>query len=167
MSLFVGDYFPDSRAYSQPVVHNRTIDTDTLSSTSSSAATPCPDAILPETRKIFKMLLRNYMRGTFPTKAELRMVNSTPIDTETFLLWSKEAGDSTGVELKNGRVIFEEYAEPPHDDLVNYFNRTFDAQVNPGDPPDTPFHSQGTKSIQSHNSRADTFPRYPFARLWY
>ena len=116
---------------------------------------PVPSAQSPQTRKnqacsLLRRLCKDYLKHKLPSRDDLNRLHSYSdvLDVETVMNLTQEVGDLTGVELRNSKVIFQDFAEPPHDDLVNAFNWMFDSQVNPGPPPDNPFHSHGTKSTK-------------------
>ena len=121
--------------------------------TDSSISSQVPSAQSSQSRKIqasslLRKLCKDYLKHKLPSRDDLNCLHSYSdvLDVDTVLNLAQEVGDLTGVELRNSKVIFQDFAEPPHDDLVNAINWIFDSQVNPGPPPDNLFHSHCTKS---------------------
>lgn len=82
-----------------------------------------------------------------PSKDDIDKLNSFKdvITEKLFLSWIKEFSSREGIEFGLGMVIFEQFAESPHDDIVGGFVTGYQ-QVNPGRPPRV-FYSEGTRSV--------------------
>ena len=122
-------------------------------SSSSQGSSPHAQGVVRKANacELLRKLCKDYMQFKLPSRADMNTLHSYSdvLDLDSFLNITYEVGNITGVGLRNGKVFFESFAEPPHDDLVNAFNRIFDNQVNPGIIPRTPFHSEGTKGKNS------------------
>jgi hypothetical protein len=50
------------------------------------------------------------------------------VDFEDIISWRDEVGVRKGVVYENGRVLFNEWPDRPHDQIVNEFIKQFNAQ---------------------------------------
>lgn len=103
-------------------------------------SSPFASAQSPQNRKnqacsLLWRLWKDYLKHKLPSDDDLNHLHSYSdvLDVEPAMNLTQEVGDLTGVDLKNSKVIFKDFAEPPLDDL------------NPEPPPDNPFHSDGIK----------------------
>jgi hypothetical protein len=50
------------------------------------------------------------------------------IDFEDIVVWRDEVGVKKGLVYENGRVLFNEWPVPPHENIIAEFNSQFDRQ---------------------------------------
>ena len=96
---------------------------------------------------IFKRLSSQHDKTNMPSKDDIDKLNSFAdvITEKLFLSWVEEFSSREGIEFGFGMVIFEEFAESPHDDIVGGFIAEY-LRVNPGRPHRV-FYSEGTRSM--------------------
>ena len=82
-----------------------------------------------------------------PSKDDIDKLNSFAdvLTEKLFLSWIEEFSSREGIEFSLGMVMFEQFAESPHDDIVRGFVTEY-LRVNPGRPPRV-FYSEGTRSM--------------------
>ena len=72
------------------------------------------------------------------------------MDLKTVFSWRDEVGVKRGVFYEDGKIEFEEWPVPPHEDIIDTFENVFKGQfvhpwINPNnwDPPFRGLHNQG------------------------
>jgi hypothetical protein len=98
-------------------------------------------------KRIFKRLSRNYDKTIMPSKDDIDKLNSFAdvITEKLFLSWVEEFSSREGIEFGLGMVIFQQFPESPHDDIVGGLVNEY-IQVNPGRQPRV-FYSEGARSM--------------------
>ena len=109
--------------------------------------------LLASAKRVFKKLARSYLNRRAPPDTEsLRELweYKDVLDLKTVLAWRDEVGIRRGVLYEDGRIEFEEWPVPPHEDIIDIFENVFKGQfVHPWTDPNNwmaPFrglHSKG------------------------
>ena len=106
-----------------------------------------------EIKALFKKLCRRYMKWkTPPADKEMEPLwrMRKYVDVEDIITWRDEVGVRKGVVCEDGKVIFETWPEPPHEDIVSEFNTQFVTQFSSifsGTPHYPVFINKGTTGI--------------------
>src|SRR5947207_878117 len=95
-----------------------TTNTASLSLTESSISSQVPSGQSPQTRKnqacsLLRSLCKDYLKHKLPSPDDLNRLHSYSdvLDVKTVLNLTQDVGDLTGVELRNSKVIFQDFAE--------------------------------------------------------
>ena len=106
-----------------------------------------------EIKALFKKLCRRYMkRQTPPADKEMEPLwrMREYVDVEDIIAWRDEVGVRKGVVCEDGKVIFNEWPVPPHEQIVSEFNTQFVTQFSSifsGTPHYPVFINNGTTGI--------------------
>jgi hypothetical protein len=102
-------------------------------------------------RRMFRKLAKSYLEQRKPPPedevAELWQYSDV-IDYRKLLLWRDEVGIKKGVLYDTGKVMFDQFTSPPHDEVCDLFHLDFATQfVTPWVPPfqSAPFKGWGTQ----------------------
>jgi len=80
------------------------------------------------------------------------------VDVENIRKWRDEIGVKKGVICDNGKVIFDEWPVPPHEQIISEFNMQFTAQyasIYLGTPHWPVFVNDGTSGIHLSKNESD------------
>jgi hypothetical protein len=71
------------------------------------------------------------------------------VDLDSIRKWRDEVGVKKGVMCDDGKVIFDEWPEPPHEQIISEFNSQFNefASMYRGTPHYPVFFNDGTSGI--------------------
>jgi hypothetical protein len=84
-----------------------------------------------EIKLLFKKLCRRYLklRGPPPDKEMMPLWRMQEyVDVENIRKWRDEIGVKKGGICDNGKVIFDEWPDKPHEQIISDFNTQFIAQ---------------------------------------
>ena len=83
-------------------------------------------------KRLFKNLARRYLQQRHPPpKEDVEQLwqFSDIIQLRDVVQWKDEAGVKRGILFHEGKIEFDKYPIPPHDDLIDVFNRMFLSQM--------------------------------------
>jgi len=86
---------------------------------------------LAAAKRVFKQLARSYVDKRLPPhQDQMRELwkYKDVLDLETVLTWRDEVGIRRGVLYDDGKVEFEEWPRPPHEDVIDIFENNFKMQ---------------------------------------
>ena len=86
---------------------------------------------LVSAERLFKKLARSYLKKRAPPDPEsMRELweYKDVLDLMTVFTWRNEVGIRRGVLYEDGKVEFEEWPLPPHEDIIDIFENVFKRQ---------------------------------------
>ena len=110
---------------------------------------------LVSAKRVFKKLARFYLnKRTPPDPEHVRELweYKDILDLKTVFTWRDEVGIRRGVLYEDGKVEFEEWPNPPHEDIIDNFENIFKGQflfpwLNPRVPTFKGKHTQGKNTL--------------------
>jgi len=86
---------------------------------------------LSKAKRIFKSLAKLYLdKRQPPAENEMKVLweFSDLLELTMVLKWRDEAGIKRGILFENGKIEFDKWTIPPHEDLIELFENMFKSQ---------------------------------------